>query len=124
MKSESRALEDIINDDHTDDGSWNLTEDCLYSEISGLAELEAYIASTYKQHYAMRGIQAAEVIIAAGMGEDYVLGNIIKYALRYGKKEGYNRKDILKILHYGLILLHIHYLQDSPVLQTNGADED
>ena len=27
---------------------------------------------------------------------------------RYGKKEGYNRKDLLKILHYAIIALHVH----------------
>ena len=25
-----------------------------------------------------------------------------------GKKDGKNRKDIMKILHYGMILLHVH----------------
>ena len=32
----------------------------------------------------------------------------MKYAQRYGNKDGYNRKDLLKVLHYGLIALYVH----------------
>ena len=34
--------------------------------------------------------------------------NIIKYAQRYGKKGGYNRDDLKKIIHYAIIMLHLH----------------
>ena len=44
----------------------------------------------------------------AGHGTGFCMGNIMKYAKRYGNKEGRNRKDLLKILHYGIIMLHIH----------------
>jgi hypothetical protein len=33
------------------------------------------------------------------------MGNIIKYAKRYGKKNGKNKEDLLKIIHYAVILL-------------------
>ena len=46
--------------------------------------------------------------MAAGHGEGFCIGNIVKYALRYGKKEGRNRKDLLKILHYGIMLVYNH----------------
>jgi hypothetical protein len=42
------------------------------------------------------------------MGHGHTLGNVIKYAQRYGKKEGKNRKDLLKILHYAVMALHVH----------------
>ena len=32
----------------------------------------------------------------------------MKYAKRYGNKGGKNKKDLLKILHYGIIMLYIH----------------
>jgi len=35
----------------------------------------------------------------------------MKYAQRYGKKNGFNRADILKIVHYAVILLYIHDTQ-------------
>jgi hypothetical protein len=53
----------------------------------------------------MNKIQSTEFIIDAGHGEGFCLGNIIKYAQRYGKKEGKNKEDLLKILHYAVILL-------------------
>jgi hypothetical protein len=39
------------------------------------------------------------------MGEGFCMGNIIKYAKRYGKKAGKNELDLLKIMHYTIILL-------------------
>jgi len=33
------------------------------------------------------------------------MGNIMKYAMRYGKKNGKDYKDLLKIIHYAIILL-------------------
>ena len=40
------------------------------------------------------------------------MGNIIKYGKRYGKKNGKNRDDIMKILHYGIIMLHVQENDD------------
>jgi len=73
-----------------------------------LRELKAYIDSTYDEHYSRSKFQATEFIIDGGHGVGFTIGNILKYAQRYGKKNGYNRKDILKIIHYAIILLHIH----------------
>jgi len=73
-----------------------------------LRELQAYIDSTYDEHYSRTKFQATEFIIDGGHGVGFTVGNILKYAQRYGKKNGYNRKDILKIIHYAIILLHIH----------------
>ena len=42
------------------------------------------------------------------MVKGFVYGNVLKYTQRYGKKEGKNRKDLLKILHYAIIALHVH----------------
>jgi len=53
----------------------------------------------------MNKIQSTEFIFDAGHGEGFCLGNIIKYAQRYGKKEGKNEQDLLKILHYAIILM-------------------
>jgi hypothetical protein len=47
------------------------------------------------------------------MVKDSALGNIMKYAKRYGNKDGKNRKDLLKILHYGIIMLNIHDTENS-----------
>ena len=48
-----------------------------------------------------------EFIVDCGHGDSFCLGNVIKYAQRYGKKDGKNRKDLLKIMHYAIIALSV-----------------
>ena len=79
-----------------------------YSEDKILQELSEYIDKTYGQHYSQNKFQTTEFIMDAGHGEGFCIGNIIKYAQRYGKKEGKNRNDLLKVIHYGIMALHNH----------------
>jgi hypothetical protein len=81
-----------------------------YSEDVILREIKDYVDATYGEHYAQDKIQATEFIIDAGHGEGFTIGNIMKYAQRYGKKEGKNRKDLLKVVHYAIRALHIDSL--------------
>src|SRR5210317_2291017 len=79
-----------------------------FNEDKLIEELQRYVYDTYGQHYATDKYQATDVIIDSGHGTGFCMGNIMKYAKRYGNKEGRNRKDLLKILHYGIIMLYIH----------------
>lgn len=81
--------------------------DYKFREDEIIDELRKYVDSTYTGHYSGK-YQATDMIIDAGHGEGFAIGSIMKYAKRYGKKEGKNRKDIMKILHYALIMLYIH----------------
>jgi hypothetical protein len=81
-----------------------------FNEDVLLEEIKAYIDATYDQHYAAGSIQSMEFISSSGKGVGFTLGNIIKYADRYGKKAGSNRKDIIKIIHYGILALNEHDL--------------
>ena len=83
-----------------------------YSEDSILKELEEYVAKTYEGHYSKQKFQATEFIIDSGHGMGFCLGNIMKYAQRYGKKNGRNRDDLLKIAHYTMMALHVHDLDE------------
>ena len=83
-----------------------------YSEDKTLKELKDYIDSTYDQHYSKNKFQATEFIIDGGHGEGFCIGNIMKYAQRYGKKIGKDRKDLLKVIHYGIIALHINDMEN------------
>ena len=87
--------------------------DYKYNEGDTLAELKEYINSTYDEHYSKNKFQATEFIIDAGHGEGFCIGNIMKYAQRYGKKDGKNRKDLLKVIHYAIIALHINDIGDT-----------
>ena len=82
--------------------------DYKFSECELCDNLKDYIDATYNQHYSKNKFQATEFIIDGGHGEGFCIGNILKYAQRYGKKDGYNRKDLMKVLHYGIIALHVH----------------
>jgi hypothetical protein len=86
--------------------------DYRYNEDKLIEEIKQYIDATYGQHYSQNKFQATEFIIDGGHGEGFCIGNILKYAQRYGKKEGKNRKDLLKVLHYAIIMLHVHDLNE------------
>jgi hypothetical protein len=81
-----------------------------FNENKLIQELQEYVNQTYDQHYATDKYQATDVIIDSGHGTGFCLGNVIKYAKRYGNKgtAADARKDIMKILHYALIQLDIH----------------
>jgi len=79
-----------------------------FNEYENLIALKDYVDSTYNQHYSKSKFQATEFIVDSGHGEGFCIGNILKYSQRYGKKEGKNRSDLLKVLHYALIALHVH----------------
>ena len=83
-----------------------------YSEDKALEELKKYIDNTYDEHYSRNKYQATEFIIDGGHGEGFCIGNILKYAQRYGKKNGKDRKDLLKVIHYGIIALYINENED------------
>ena len=84
--------------------------DYKYSEDRILKELKEYVDQTYSQHYSQNKYQATEFILDSGHGEGFCIGNILKYAQRYGKKGSREdaRKDLLKVLHYGIIALYNH----------------
>jgi len=79
-----------------------------FNEGPLISEFKDYIDSTYSGHYSKNKFQSTEFIIDCDHGLGFTLGNVLKYTQRYGKKEGHNRKDLLKILHYALIALSIH----------------
>ena len=76
-----------------------------FKEEEVLNWVRNHIIQTYDKHYGSSKIQTTEFVFDAGHGEGFTIGNIIKYAQRYGKKDGYNEKDLLKIIHYAIILL-------------------
>lgn len=79
-----------------------------FNEDKSVKELKKYIDKTYSQHYSKSKFQATEFIIDGGHGEGFCIGNILKYAQRYGKKAGHNKADLMKVLHYAVIALYVH----------------
>lgn len=84
--------------------------DYKFDEENLINEFKQYIDSTYGQHYAKDKFQATEFIVDGGHGTGFCIGNVLKYAQRYGKKGSHAdaRKDLMKVLHYALIQLYVH----------------
>ena len=77
-----------------------------FKEKEILEIIKTYIDTTYTQHYGKGKYQATDMIIDAGHGESFCIGNIMKYAMRCGKKERTNAEmDLLKIIHYAIIAI-------------------
>ncbi len=80
-----------------------------FNENIHMQDAMRYIENTYAKHYSGK-VQATELIASADLGKGFCLGNIIKYASRYGKKfksYEHNKDDLLKIIHYAVILMCI-----------------
>jgi hypothetical protein len=78
----------------------------LFDEERIIQKAFDHIKSTYDSHYAGQ-TQPTELIVDSGNGIGFTVGNIIKYAARLGKKDGWNQKDIYKIIHYAVMLSYI-----------------
>ena len=78
-----------------------------YNEDELLKEIHDYISSTYRGHYSVGNVQTLDLIDSVGDAEAFCRSNVLKYASRYDRK-GSARKDIIKIIHYGLLLLHFN----------------
>lgn len=87
-----------------------MTINYKYNEGDLLRQITDYVNSTYDGHYSQNQYQATEFIIDGGHGIGFTIGNIMKYAQRYGHKgtpEDW-RKDLMKVIHYAIIALYVH----------------
>lgn len=86
------------------------TNNYKFNEGALIQELQNYIDGTYGGHYSKNQFQSTEFISDCGHGIGFCIGNILKYAQRYGKKgtAGDHRKDLMKVLHYAIIALNEH----------------
>ena len=98
-----------LGDDHITIGSFDkpAQKQWKYNENEILKELTEYITATYNQHYSSDKIQTLDLIESCGDGEAFCRSNILKYASRYDKK-GTARRDILKIMHYAVLLMYFN----------------
>ena len=107
FKSESLSLNlDITNNN----GFWKYRED----EI--LKELRDYLSGTYRSHYTSQEskTQTLDLIEGIGDAEAFCRSNAIKYLSRFGKKDGKSKLDILKAIHYCVLLYHFSGVLDKP----------
>ena len=91
-----------------------------YHEEDILKDIEEYISSTYNGHYTgtqheFRKVQTIDLMASRDLAPHFCQANILKYGSRYGSKDGKNKKDLMKVIHYAMLLLHFdkHYGEPS-----------
>ena len=96
----------------------NDDDNMKYNEDKILKEVIEYIEKTYSEHYSVdkSGFQVQDMLRHLDIDKDFCQSNAIKYLCRYGKKDGKNRKDLLKAIHYIVLLLdsesNTHYFSE------------
>jgi hypothetical protein len=87
-----------------------------YNEDRILKDVEDYVTSTYHGHYCgdedgYSDIQTIDLMAAKKLAAGFCQANILKYGSRYGDKDGRNKRDLMKVIHYAMLLLHFdgHY---------------
>ena len=91
-----------------------------YHEKEILKDIEEYVSRTYQGHYTgnsheFRNVQTLDLMAAKELASGFCQANILKYGSRYGNKNGKNKKDLMKVIHYAMLLLHFdnHYGEPS-----------
>lgn len=79
-----------------------------YEEDIVLKEVREYLSGTYRSHYTSQEskTQTLDLIESIGDAEPFCRSNAIKYLSRFGKKGGKSKMDILKAIHYCILLCH------------------
>ena len=96
-----------------------------YNEDKILKDVEDYVSTTYRGHYCgdsdgYADIQTIDLMAAKKLAASFCQANILKYGSRYGDKDGRNKRDLMKVIHYAMLLLHFdgHYTR-----KDNGLSE-
>ena len=105
MLSDLDSLDGFIKIDPDEDYTVDPMQ--KYNEKELLKEISDYIGNTYRGHYSVGNVQTLDLIDSVGDAEAFCRSNVLKYASRYDRK-GSARKDIIKIINYGLLLLHFN----------------
>lgn len=80
--------------------------DYKYNEDKYLEDIQKYLAGTYGEHYVAKDIQVVDIWDSLDSLETTARDTAIKYLCRYGKKGGKNRKDLLKAIHYIVLMMY------------------
>ena len=94
-----------------------MTGNYKYHEDKAMDALKEYLDGTYGQHYVGDGdVQTVDFWRSLGSLETTARDTAIKYLARYGKKGGKNRKDLLKTMHYVVLMMYALDLEEQSEL--------
>ncbi len=83
-----------------------------YNEDVYLGNIMKYLKGTYGEHYVAKDIQVIDIWESLDSLESTARDTAIKYLCRYGKKDGKNRKDLMKAIHYIILMMYASDRQD------------
>ena len=100
-----------------------------YHENEILEDIKDYVSSTYNGHYTgnkheFRNVQTIDLMASRDLASDFCQANILKYGSRYGSKDGRNKKDLLKVIHYAMLLLHFDEHYGKPSMTSGNIDHN
>ena len=100
-----------------------------YHENEILEDIKDYVSSTYNGHYTgnkheFRNVQTIDLMASRDLASDFCQANILKYGSRYGSKDGKNKKDLLKVIHYAMLLLHFDEHYGKPSMTSGNIDHN
>ena len=99
-----------------------------YHEEEILKDIEEYVSSTYQGHYTgskheFRKVQTIDLMASKDLAAAFCQANILKYGSRYGNKDGKNKKDLLKVIHYAMLLAHFDGHYGEPSMPSGNFDQ-
>ena len=100
-----------------------------YHEKEILKDVEDYVSGTYNGHYTgtkheYRNVQTIDLMASRDLASDFCQANILKYGSRYGSKDGKNKKDLMKVIHYAMLLLHFDEHYGKPSITSGNIDHN
>ena len=99
-----------------------------YHEDEILKDIQEYVSRTYQGHYTgtkheFRKVQTIDLMAARDIATGFCQANILKYGSRYGSKDGKNKTDLLKVIHYAMLLLHFDGHYGEPSMPSGNFDQ-
>ena len=99
-----------------------------YHEDEILKDIQEYVSRTYQGHYTgtkheFRKVQTIDLMAARDIATGFCQANILKYGSRYGSKDGRNKTDLLKVIHYAMLLLHFDGHYGEPSMPSGNFDQ-
>ena len=100
-----------------------------YHEDEILKDIEEYVSGTYRGHYTgttheYRNVQTIDLMASRDLAANFCQANILKYGSRYGSKDGKSKKDLLKVIHYAMLLLHFDEHYGKPSMTSGNIDHN
>ena len=99
-----------------------------YHEEEILKDIQEYVSGTYQGHYTgksheYRNVQTIDLMASKELAAAFCQANILKYGSRYGNKDGKNTKDLMKVIHYAMLLLHFDEHYGTPSMPSGNFEQ-